>query len=168
MIGAEQARSRYRESLSGVRGRVPPTGSLAVVLAAENVGGGGQALRPQGRQGSWGTRRQAEGCVVQSSRALATAARCPRPGLDLMVVAVSTGRGPWRPQQLEDMDTAIQVRASPSFSLSIRVSKIGTAWVSCRPLAGGQRSGVSCQDFAHHYFTSPSVVGTVLNEGQLL
>ena len=70
---------------------------------------------------------QAEGCVLQSSRALAMAAHWLGPGHDLMAEAVSMGPSQWRPQHLEYMDTATKVTASISFSLSIQVLKIGTA-----------------------------------------
>ena len=73
----------------------------------------------------WG---QAEGCVLQSSQALTAASHWLGPGLeDLMAAAAAMGRGPWRPQRLDYMDTAIEVTASTSFSLSIQVSKIGAA-----------------------------------------
>ena len=44
-----------------------------------------QTLQPRGRQVSWGARGQAEGCVLQSSGALAMASQWPAPGLEAAV-----------------------------------------------------------------------------------
>ena len=55
---------------------------------------------------------------------------------------------------------AKKVTASNSFSLSIQFQNL---WqFSSVSTPGGQRSGLSCKDFAHHYFRSTSVVGAVL------
>ena len=78
-----------------------------------------------------------------------------------MTVADSMGWGPW---QLEHTDTAIKVRASTAFSLSVQVSELGPALLSSLPLGSGQRSGLSCKDIV---LQSVSVVGAVLKEGQL-
>ena len=84
-----------------------------------------------------------------------------------MVLAVTMGHNPRRPQQLEYMDTAIKVTVSTSFHLSVQFSKLGTAEISCLLLGGGQRSGLRCKDIAQHYFRSTSVVRAILREGQL-
>ena len=82
-----------------------------------------------------------------------------------MAAAVSTGRGPRRPRQLETVDAAIKVTASASFSLSVQVSKLGPAEISCLALGAGQRSGLSSKDIAHHYLRPTSVLGLFSKKG---
>ena len=45
----------------------------------------------------------------------------------------------------------IKVTASASFCVSIQVSKLGPALISCPSPGHGQRSGFRCKDFVHHY-----------------
>ena len=62
----------------------------------------------------------------------------------------------------------IKVRASTNFCVSIQVTKLGPALISCPPPEDGQRSRFKCKDLVHHYFRPTSMVGTSLNEGWLL
>ena len=75
-----------------VRGPTPSTVSVAVVLPAESavrdrswdlglLSDTLQALQPRGWQVSWEAQGQADGYVLQTSRALVTAAHWPGPGL---------------------------------------------------------------------------------------
>ena len=59
---------------TSIRGPAPPTVSLTVAIAAES----GVRGRLAGELGAWG---QAEGCVLQISRALATDTHWLGPGL---------------------------------------------------------------------------------------
>ena len=132
-----------------------------------------------GLAGELGAQGQAEGCVLQNSGALATAAHWLGPGLEatgplsyphlchLMAAAFSMDRGWWNPQQLECMDAAIKITALTSRSLPIQVSKINTVEMGCLLLGDGQRSGCSCKGIGHCDFRSTSVVGAILKEGQL-
>lgn len=52
---------------------------------------------------------------------------------DIMVAAVSLGHSPQMPQQLEGMGTAFKIITSTNFPLSMQVSKIGQALISCHP-----------------------------------
>ena len=103
---------------------------------------------------------------LAGSRPQSSSKPLPHPHLcSLMAVVVSMGPRPRRPQQLQYMDTAIKVTALTSFSLSIRVSNIGPASISCLSLGGVQRSGLSCKDTAHRYFRSTSVMGLFSKKG---
>lgn len=64
------------------------------------------------------------------------------------------GCSPWRPQQLEYTDADFKSNIFSQLSLSVLISKIGTAEISCLLLEGGLRSGLSCKDAAHQCFRS--------------
>ena len=130
---------------TSIRDPALPIVSLTVAIAAES--------RVRGRlAGELGARGQAEGCVLQNSRALAIAAHWLGPGLKateplsypplshLMVEAFSMDGGQWNPQQQECMDTVIKITASTSLSLPIQVPKIGTVEMGYLLIGSGQRS----------------------------
>lgn len=122
-----------------------PAVALTVAVMAEGAVGSGWQPSPHnspgplawGPLGELGVPGQAAGCVLCSSRAPGPAALGTSPpslpprsngrGGLLMAEVVFKGPSLWRPQQLEYVNTAIQVPALASFGLSPQVSKLGPA-----------------------------------------
>ena len=62
----------------------------------------------------------------------------------------------------------IKVRASTNFWVSVQVSKLVPALISCPSPWDDLRSGLRCKDLVHHYFRRTTMVGTSLKEGWVL